>query len=208
MLVIIIMVLIGAVWLKIHDKSVRQEDIDKELEQYARKQKKRIDDLEDLPEIQKQGFRELVKLCLADKYHENANIFIDSLKDFNKDDYYLSSLNYVMEHFEDENIEYLIALDWKEAAEELQLRIVAALKSNFGIDFVGPDMTGYLERTSIYDARVFRDFDEALQKQGFQITFIDTQSDEYVIFIHRTKDKLLAEQAVNKIGYKYFHAWG
>ena len=53
---------------------------------------------------------------------------------------------------------------------------------------------------------MFLDYDKALRKRGLQFGFIDTQSDEYVIFIHRIEDRLKAEEAVNKLAYKYHEA--
>lgn len=50
---------------------------------------------------------------------------------------------------------------------------------------------------------VFADYDNALRRKGFQLGFIDVECDEYVIFVHRTVDRDKAEDAVQRIGYRY-----
>ena len=49
----------------------------------------------------------------------------------------------------------------------------------------------------------FADYDNALRRKGFQLGFIDVECDEYVIFVHRTVDRDKAEDAVQRIGYRY-----
>lgn len=49
----------------------------------------------------------------------------------------------------------------------------------------------------------FADYDNALRRKGFQLGFIDVECDEYVIFVHRTADRDKAEDAVQRIGYRY-----
>ncbi len=210
MLVVLIVLIVWAIFLKI--KSGPNESPKSPYNRFKQKLELNEEDitakLPDLPEIQKQGFRELVKICLPEGYHKNLIESINSLKDFSNDDYYMTSLNYLLEHLENTNIQLLTALDWKEEIEELRLSIILALDLNFDIDFdfIEAGLGSYPDSASISSKDVFLDYDKALRKYGLQIGFIDTQSDEYVIFIHRTKDKLLAEQAVKKIGYKYHEA--
>ncbi len=212
MVVVLTAMIIWAVFLKI--KSLPGEQAKntynrfEEKMEFNQKEENAISKLPDLPEIQKQGFRELVKICLPEGYHKNLIESINSLKDFSNDDYYMTSLNYFLEHLENTNIELLTALDWKEEIEELRLRVVFALDLNFDIDFdfVEAGLNSYPDGATISSNGVFLDYDKALRKRGLQFGFIDTQSDEYVIFIHRIEDRLKAEEAVNKLAYKYHEA--
>ncbi len=210
MLAVLIVVIVWAIFLKI--KSGPNKPPKNLYNRFNQKLELNEEDitakLPDLPEIQKQGFIELVKICLPEGYHKNLIGSINFLKDFSNDDYYMTSLNYLLEHLENTDIQLLTALDWKEEVEELRLSIILALDLNFDIDFdfIEAGLGSYPDSANISSKGVFLDYDKALRKYGLQIGFIDTQSDEYVIFIHRTKDKLLAEQAVKKIGYKYHEA--
>jgi len=67
-----------------------------------------------------------------------------------------------------------------------------------------PKQQDYGNNVSVSFENVFKDFDQPLRKEGLQIGFIDTQSDEYVIFIHKIADRQKIEKSVQKIGYKYF----
>jgi len=160
----------------------------------------------ELAEKEKQGFKELLQITMPE--HEQAEMleFINSMKDYHGDEVYLTNLNYVMEHFEDNDINFLMALDWKAAVEELDARIKDTCKSNFKIDFHGPKLSDFPEKTAVYSDGVFVAYDSALQKYGLKLGFIDTQSDEYVIFIHRLEHTQKAIDAVAKLGYRYFSA--
>lgn len=50
---------------------------------------------------------------------------------------------------------------------------------------------------------VFVSYGDAFREFDFQFGFIDTESDEYAIFVHRAEDADAAREAVRKIGYSY-----
>lgn len=153
----------------------------------------------------KSGYITLTKLCLAPEKQTELIAFFEHLKDFSEDEYYITTLNYVMEYADKQNLFFIMSLDWKQDIETLVWRLENALYKNFNLaaDFL-PSAKDYDKRTSVSSDNVFEDFDNSLKKKGLQIGFIDTQSDEYVIFVHKTADKQAVEIAVNEIGYKYF----
>ena len=64
-----------------------------------------------------------------------------------------------------------------------------------------PEQDDYGPRASVSFDNVFKDFDNAINAIGFQLSFIDTNSDQYVIVVHKIEDIEKANSAINKIGY-------
>jgi hypothetical protein len=79
------------------------------------------------------------------------------------------------------------------------------LKNNYNLTVNFPKSGDYPGHTTVSADNVFKDYDKPLRVQGLQIGLINTHSDEYVIFIHKTNDKDRVEDAARKIGYDYYH---
>jgi len=97
-----------------------------------------------------------------------------------------------------------MSLDWKQDLETLEWYIESALKNNFGLEANLPSEDQFEDNISVSHDNVFEEYDKPLRDINFQMGFIDTNSDEYVILIHKTEDKEKVEKAVNKIEYPYF----
>ena len=144
-------------------------------------------------------------LCLTEEMQKKLAPFFGTLKDYSDagpDWEYGSTLHCVMEYMEESHIFFLMGLDWKQDVETLEWRIESALTGNFGMSADLPDFRTYGNK-SISAPSVFADYDNALRREGFQLGFIDVECDEYVIFVHRTADRDKAEDAVQRIGYRY-----
>jgi hypothetical protein len=156
-----------------------------------------------ISEQEKLGFISLTKLCLAQQKQNELIDFFETLKDFSKDEDYMTTLNYVMEYCDKRELFFIMALDWKQDIETLEWRLKNSLTKNFNFFIDLPKAENYEERVSVSYDNVFEDFDKPLRNQGLQMGFIDTQSDQYVIFVHRMSDIEKIEKAVSEIGYKY-----
>ena len=64
-----------------------------------------------------------------------------------------------------------------------------------------PEQDDYGPRASVSFDNVFKDFDNAINAIGFQLSFIDTNSDQYVILVHKIEDIEKAKSAIKRIGY-------
>ena len=163
---------------------------------------------EDFPlvsETERKGYIALAGLCLTEEMQKKLAPFFGTLKDYSDagpDWEYGSTLHCVMEYMEESHIFFLMGLDWKQDVETLEWRIESALTGNFGMSADLPDFRTYGNK-SISAPSVFADYDNALRREGFQLGFIDVECDEYVIFVHRTADRDKAEDAVQRIGYRY-----
>lgn len=157
-----------------------------------------------LSEQEKSGYISLVKLCLTPNRQNDLSSFFDNLRDYSKDEDYITTLNYVMEYSDKQNLFFIMSLDWKQDIETLQWRLANSLSNNFNLSIELPNPKNYEERASVAFDNIFEDYDKPLRNNGLQMGFIDTQSDEYVIFVHKVDNREKVESAVNKIGYKYY----
>ncbi len=155
---------------------------------------------------QKNGYIKLIDLCVGDSKQPELIDFINNLSNYNGDENYVTTLNYVKDHLDRNGIHFIIALDWKQGIEDLVWRINSALMDNYNLTIELPNPAKYGERASVSYKNVFKDFDNALRFQNFKIGFIDTNSDEYVIILHKVKDENEIINAVGNIGYDYLDA--
>jgi hypothetical protein len=154
-------------------------------------------------ETQKEGYFDLIKLCLGDNRREEVSSFIDTLQDYNGDSNYYTTLNYVKEYLDNNGIHFIMALDWKQEIADLVWRINSSLKDNFNTKIDLPSPKDYGDNASVSAKNVFQDFDKSIQKENFKLGFIDTNSDEYVIIVHKLSDESEVNEAIKKTGYFY-----
>ena len=157
-----------------------------------------------ISEQEKSGYISLVKLCLAPNLQNEVISFFEKLRDYSKDEDYMTTLNYVMEYSDKQNLFFIMSLDWNADIETLAWRLENSLDKNFCLFIELPNPTNYEKEASVSFDNVFEDYDKPLRNQGLQMGFIDTQSDEYVIFVHKISDKEEIENTISKIGYKYY----
>ncbi|WKK75271.2 hypothetical protein QYS49_27490 [Marivirga salinae] len=157
-------------------------------------------------ESQKEGYKEIVRLCSSNTNREELINFIESLKNYNGDKNYYNTLNYVMEHFDNNSIHLIMALDWKQEITDLKWRIESALKSNFRVTADLPDPSKYGEDKAVSDKNVFIDYNNSINREGFELSFVDTDSDEYVIIVNKLQDSTKIATAIDKIGYERLSA--
>ncbi len=161
-----------------------------------------IEELPDLNTTEKKGYTELTKLCCSIETQKILLPFLENLKDFSNEEEYLSTLNYVIDYLNENDLFFIMSLDWKQDIETLEFEIKNALKNNFGLETNLPNIDDYEKKSVSFD-NVFEDFDKPLREIKFQMGFIDTQSDEYVIVIHKIEDKEKVIKAIHQIGYEY-----
>jgi len=160
---------------------------------------------EDL-ETQKKGYQEIIELCSSNGDKEKLYDFIHSLKNYNGDENYYTTLNYAMEHFDNNSIHLIMALDWKQEITDLKWRIESALENNFQVKADLPNPSKYGEDNAVSGKNVFIDYNNSINNVGFELSFVDTNSDEYVIIVNKIQDSTKIEKAINKIGYQRLSA--
>ncbi len=143
-----------------------------------------------------QAYKDLTNLCIQEhESKESIFTFIDTLKGD-------VHLNDFMDFLDKKNINFIIRLDWCEIIEELQEQLSLGLQNYYDLIINFPDTT-HLEENEVVSEELFKEYDSFLREKGLQLGFIDTQSDEYIVLLHKTQDKDRVEQAVALIGYDY-----
>ena len=77
------------------------------------------------------------------------------------------------------------------------------MKRNFNIEV---DLSLATDKFEWNDYNCTIESDKILRTYGYQYGFIDTQSDENVILIHRILDEKKVKKLVSEIGFNYFIA--
>lgn len=157
-------------------------------------------------ETQKKGYIELGNICLNESNRTEFINFIVNLEDYTDDEEYMTTLNYVIDALYQKGNYFIIHLDWKQEITSLTHGVEYTLKENFKQQIELPKQEDYGEKASVSYNNVFKDFDKAIGKIDFQLSFIDTNSDEYVVVVHKTKDLEKAKSAILKIGYDCLNA--
>jgi len=181
----------------INDKFIL-ERLESRKEFLSKKQKQKT-----LSKNKKESYIKLAKLCLNNESFKLFSNFVKGLADYDGHSEYYSTLNYVMQFLNNESIHFIMALDWKSDIRDLEWRISSSLNDNFGLKLNLPSSNQYPESASISFAGVLSDFKTALNNNGFQLGFIKTDGDEYIILVHRTTDSHEVSDLVKTIGYEY-----
>lgn len=152
-------------------------------------------------ETQKLGYLELGNICLGASKRSEFSKFINDLQDYTDDEEYMTTLNYVIDCLYQKGNYFIICLDWKQEISSLSHGVGYNLTENFDLSIDLPQEDKYGERASVSFDNVFKDFDKAINENGFQLSFIDTNSDQYVVVVHKIEDIEKVESAIQKIGY-------
>lgn len=157
-------------------------------------------------DTQKEGFIELGEICLNESNRIEFVDFINTLKDYTNDEEYMTTLNYVIDELYQKKNYFIIHLDWKQEISSLTHGVDWTLRENFQQQIELPKQEDYRERASVSYKNVFKDFDKAINEIGYQLSFIDTNSDEYIVVVHKTEDLEKVKNAILKIGYDCLNA--
>lgn len=152
-------------------------------------------------ETQRNGYLELGEICLNKTMRIEYSEFIRNLNDYTDDEEYMTTLNYVIDSLYNKGNYFIISLDWKQEITSLTHGVNYILKETFSRQIDLPKQEDYGARASVSFENVFKDFDKAMNSNGYQLSFIDTNTDQYVIVVHKIEDLQKAKSAIRKIGY-------
>lgn len=184
-----------------HNKKIEEERAQKELER-----KREIEENRPLlNKEQKEGYKTLVELCVHNNNKSKSEVilFTETLKNYDEDEEYFTTLNYFLEFLEKGAHNFIIRLDWKAAVEDLEWSLKSSLKDNYNEIIKLPKSESYGKEILISHKGVFEDYIKPLRLIGLQLGFIDTQSDEYILILHKQEDKEKIKEAFKIIGYAY-----
>lgn len=150
----------------------------------------------------KESYQYLAQLCLPKNTRKNEVFeFINTLKNYDNDDDYLSTLNVFTDFLDDNDYHFIMSFDLNSETSNLAWRLNLALKENYNLFLALPP---YEKDISISCDSVITSFDEKLRENNLQLSIIDTESDEYVFLVHYINDIKPIKTAVEHIGYCLF----
>ncbi|VFQ44166.1 DUF6630 family protein [Desulfoluna butyratoxydans] len=154
-----------------------------------------------LSKDQKEGFKELIGLCVKpDSCKEAIETCLANLH-AEYSEIVLLDLICFSEH---NDCDFIMRMDWAAEVSELDGVLSSNIQHNHGLHIDLPTPDTYSEDATVSFDHVFEDYDKPLREHGLQLGFIDTESDEYIVLLHKVQDKNRVEQAVAKIGFDYY----
>jgi hypothetical protein len=149
------------------------------------------------------GYRELSDYILGAQYQKQFNQFLDTLKNYNGDETMYTTLNVVLDYIEVNKIPFLIRKGQDNGGFRSSSEAKEFALENFGMVI---DISKADDMFEWNDPNLSTANDSLLRLTGLQYGYVNTQSDENIILIHKIKDRDVIKKLVNKIGYPYFEA--
>lgn len=101
--------------------------------------------------------------------------------------------------------EIIVQLDSKFPLDEFKEVIIGLLKNNYSIEFDFLNNKYDTEsELAITGTEIFRDFDNDLKKYNLKIGFIESDGDEYIMFLHKIDYTDRITSVLEKVNFKYF----
>ncbi|MDR0228852.1 MAG: hypothetical protein LBI72_07295 [Flavobacteriaceae bacterium] len=119
----------------------------------------------------------------------------------------MNAMLYTVFFCNEEQVYFIIYLDWKSAVEDFIWYVDNALNSIYSMSIDNlPKKESYPNNGSVSSTSIFKDMDDVLKQSDLQLGFFDIGGDCYQVFIHRVGDKEVVKQALSKTGYTYYEA--
>jgi len=155
-----------------------------------------------ISKVKKEFIKELGKLCLSNLAFEIYQEEIKTLKNYDSDAEYGSTLNFLSESLSDKGILFLISLDWKTEISVFENYLTRSVKENFSETLNINISELYSENSSISADGVFQRYNESIKLNGYELTLLDSDSDSYIFFINKLIDNEVIENLLKQIGFK------
>lgn len=161
-------------------------------------QKKR----EAISKTKKEHLNKLGKLCLSKLGYEIYQSEIKALKNYDSDEEYGSTLNFLSTRLSEDGVLFLIDLDWRTEIIVFENYLNHSLIENFGETLDINIAEQYSKTSSISADGLFEKYNKSLEQNGYELTLLDTESDSYIFFINKLVDSDLIDTLIKEIGFK------
>jgi hypothetical protein len=156
-----------------------------------------------ISDSEKQGYMQLMREVVAPSSQPVLEPVIQNLKTFDDTNEENTPLYSLAEFSDQHQISFIMGLDHRSGIEDLEWRVTSALKHNYDTVIPLPPVSEWPVKASVSSDGVFKAYIDALKPHGFQIGFIDTQSDEYIIVVFKIAQQPNVASAVRMTGYNY-----
>lgn len=149
-----------------------------------------------------EAFNKLGELCLdAYNLNEYKNI-CKTIKNYDGHLEYQTTMNYFLMKNYEASFSFIRSFDWKALTSELISFVRFALEENYGC-IVDIDTSVFKNDSIISNKGVLTSIDKKLNSAGFALGYLETESDEYVLFVHKFEDKELMKEIGKTIQHEY-----
>lgn len=155
-----------------------------------------------LSDKKRENYINLAELCLNQEDFIMFKDFAKTLKDYDGHWQYGTALNYIINYLNSNKLLFLVSLDWKTGLDDFNWVLNTAIKRNFNKEIKLPSKTNYPDRITISYDNLFLDYKKWLNKSELDFSIIDTDSDQYVIVIHKKEDNAKVSKFISQIELK------
>ena len=149
----------------------------------------------------RKGYETLIGCCLEPARRTDLLQFTEVLFEEEGELEAADALERFMSYLDNEGVHLLMGLDWKAQVQDLQWAITSALKMNYGASIELPSASNYPRSASVSTEGVFTDYDKAIRAEGFEMSFVATDSDMYVVVVHKSADRKTVGEAIELMGF-------
>jgi len=154
-----------------------------------------------LTKDQKEGYHELILLCIKDDSRKKEiHTFLENPESEYNEIILIDLIAFLEEH----EYAFIMRMDWAAEVSDLISLLYKNLEKNYDLKIELPEPENYGSEATVAFDNVFEDYDKPLRENDLQLGFIDMESDEYIVLLHKVQDKERIEQAVSKIGFDYY----
>ncbi|MDR2222308.1 MAG: hypothetical protein LBE34_06155 [Flavobacteriaceae bacterium] len=159
---------------------------------------------------EREGLMTLFECCVPNEaIREKLIVMLEGLSeapDYDEDwGTKMDAMLYTVSFCNEEQVYFIIYLDWKSAVEDFLWNVDQALNSIYSMSIDNlPPKENYPDNGAVSSTSVFKDVDNVLKQSNLQLGFFDIGGDCYQVFIHRIADKEVVKQGLLKTGYTYY----
>ncbi len=170
-----------------------------------------VDEPISLRKINKEEIDNIIKLMDFLIKKENRNEAINLIEkielevnsDSNQQSDYIQIIDHIIDEVANKEIEFIVRLDSSFPLDEFKNIIHSIMKNNyFEIEF--NNLYDNPSELGIAGTEVFRDFDKDLAKHNLKLGLIDSESDDYIIFIHQIQNTNKIKRKLADLELEYF----
>lgn len=147
----------------------------------------------------KEAYQNLAKKCLNEKDYSEAIVIINDLKNYDGHWKYESTFYFLLNQLDGQNIHLFLSFDWKYAITDFYEFIKMVINKNFNQKVELPSPMIHQARTIISTDGFLNSYKTALNQSNFDMSFIDDNSDQYLIVIYKLANTKKVSELISKL---------
>jgi len=151
-----------------------------------------------LSKKRKDAISQLGKFCFDQAGYEIYIEEIKSIKNYDNNEEYGSTLNYLSSQLQDSGLLQFFSLDWKTEILELDSLIEQSIKQNFALKVELNVSSKFSNQSSISSKGCFTQFKSDLKLYDMEMKILDSGGDSYIFLIHKTENDIEVSRLLNE----------